>query len=286
MEIRHLKIGLLYFPLLFFLGSCNDGKHQKTMSGHQYFLHTDHIGKKPLENDLVSYHIVQFQNGQQIFSTYETGRAKNYKMPSLDPGNDIKRQITPLTEALMLMSEGDSLTLWINQDALPENLRTEDELVFELKLLSVLNKSDQEKRGIAYKEKGNRLLELLEEQKAGFKNNALEKLIRDENGVGILWNKKGAGPKIDPKYPIGIHYIGQLQNDSSTFKNTYLENKPLEVRLGKNKLLPVLEKYLLQAAAADEFTIFLPYASAYGKAGNSGLGIPEEADLVFYIEVL
>ncbi len=273
---------LLIFTLLIF--ACGDTR-SKTKSGHSYTHHIKNNKTLPEKGALVEYHIVQ-RDERVLFSSRDNGAPKKFRIPEIDFDKDQFNRITPITEALMLMSEGDSLTLEINPDSLPAMIENSGNMFIDLKMISIKNKSEIAQNENAIKAKGLELSGALKKRTSAFKNGVLKGLESTEGGLKYLMHKKGKGEQIEKGNIILIHYIGQVQKDGKQFFNTFSNINPYQIHVGLNKIIPGWEQILPQLHVGDKLTLFVPSELAYGAAGSKGLGVPEKADLAFYMEIV
>ncbi len=84
------------------------------------------------------------------------------------------------------------------------------------------------------------------------------------SGLKIYVERSGDGPKVVKGSQVKVHYDGWLAEDYSKFDSSRDKRRPFEFELGA----------------------IIPAKLAYGKAGVPSMGIPEDAELIFKVEVL
>ncbi len=279
--IFSILIGILFF-------SCSDNR-SKTWTGHPYIHHIKNATSTPNKGDIIEYHIRQRNANGLGHSSYEDGKPKLFRIPEVDIQDDKMNRISPITEALMLMSVGDSLTLEILMDSLPEMLANKKEgesMFFDLKMISIKSKNDIEKEKQNTIEQGNKLSSQLKKNITAYKKGELKKLQKSKSGFDFISHEEGNGRQIKNGDIVLVHYIGQLQENGKQFYNTYTNTHPYQIKVGAGRVIEAWDKMLPELHIGDEITLFVPYDQAYGAAGSKGLGIPEKSDLAFYMNVV
>jgi peptidylprolyl isomerase len=110
-----------------------------------------------------------------------------------------------------------------------------------------------------------------------------DKLQKTASGLGYEVIKEGTGktPKVGKS--VTVHYAGWLTN-GTLFDSSYQRAEPTTFQIGG-----VIQGWneglqLMKEGSIYKFTI--PGNLGYGKPGNKGAGIPPDATLVFYIELI
>lgn len=96
--------------------------------------------------------------------------------------------------------------------------------------------------------------------------------------------KKGTGPAVKEGSKISIHYVGTLVNGAQ-FDSSVERGQPLEVEVGKTRLIPGFTAGLVGMRQGGKYRLRLPPLVAYGP-GGSPPRIPPNSVLIFEIEVL
>ncbi|MEL6924799.1 MAG: hypothetical protein AAFO94_12200 [Bacteroidota bacterium] len=126
------------------LTSCDSSivfQQPKTDSGYDYFHHVNNGGEKPESGDY-AYCYIDMRNGERLVNTNRnSGKLAKLKIADLPEGV----KISPVVDALKLMSIGDSLTVNYPIASLqdkPKGFETADFIYYDIKLIDI--KSDSE----------------------------------------------------------------------------------------------------------------------------------------------
>ncbi len=93
------------------------------------------------------------------------------------------------------------------------------------------------------------------------------------SGLKIYVERSGDGPKVVKGSQVKVHYDGWLAEDYSKFDSS-------------GKVIKGWEEGLEGLRAGSKIQLIIPAKLAYGKAGVPSMGIPEDAELIFKVEVL
>ncbi|MDP6729009.1 MAG: FKBP-type peptidyl-prolyl cis-trans isomerase [SAR324 cluster bacterium] len=106
------------------------------------------------------------------------------------------------------------------------------------------------------------------------------------SGLKLYVERSGEGPKVEKGSHVMVHYDGWLVEDYSKFDSSRDKRRPFEFELGAGKVIQGWEEGLEGVRAGSKIQLIIPAKMAYGAAGVPSLGIPENADLIFKVEVL
>ena len=106
------------------------------------------------------------------------------------------------------------------------------------------------------------------------------------SGLKIYVERSGDGLKVEKGNQVKVHYDGWLAEDYSKFDSSRDKRRPFEFELGAGKVIQGWEEGLEGIRAGSKIQLIIPAKMAYGAAGVPSLGIPENADLIFKVEVL
>lgn len=108
-------------------------------------------------------------------------------------------------------------------------------------------------------------------------------ITADSTGLYYLETKKGNGPIAQPGQTAVVHYKGMLLNGTE-FDNSY-NRSPIEVPIGKNKVIQGWELALQRMSPGTKATVIIPYQLGYDEYG-AGSDIPPFAPLLFEMELI
>jgi FKBP-type peptidyl-prolyl cis-trans isomerase FkpA len=272
----------------------SNGEEGRTLSGYRFKFHISTNGVKPEIGDEVRYHEIIFKNDSLVNSTYYRFEPMLAIIPPL---TEVPNPPPPNYEAILLMSPGDSLTVWhdldtIPKDKLPKWLTNSDKLRYEIRMLSHQPKSAIEAGIEKTKNRLTSVGDSLRMAIVAFKEGKLKnQLTKTESGLHYIIHDPGKGDAlVEGKY-LQVHYMGMLQSNGVSFNNTFANAKPFALQIGRGRVIKGWDEALLKLKKGGKMTLFVPYQMGYGEAGRPGKDgeaayIPERADLVFYVEIL
>ena len=109
---------------------------------------------------------------------------------------------------------------------------------------------------------------------------------RPGSGVEIYIARHGHGKKSVEGSHLKVHYEGWLAEDYKMFDSSRAERRPFEFELGKGTVIAGWDIALKDVRKGTKMQIKIPAKLAYGSQGVSSMGIPQNADLIFKVEVL
>ena len=107
--------------------------------------------------------------------------------------------------------------------------------------------------------------------------------------LGIKVTKVGAGNAATAGKHVTIHYRALLVDAEKPFDSTFAAYRPLEVELGPDAKLQVIEglrRGLEGMMPGSEMRLEIPATMAWGEKGNPAVGVPANADVIFEVQVL
>ena len=109
---------------------------------------------------------------------------------------------------------------------------------------------------------------------------------RTGSGVEIYIERHGHGKKSVEGSQLKVHYEGWLADDYKMFDSSRAKRSPFEFELGKGTVIAGWDIALKDVRQGTKMQIKIPAKLAYGSQGVSSMGIPQNADLIFKVEVL
>ena len=106
------------------------------------------------------------------------------------------------------------------------------------------------------------------------------------SGVEIYIERHGHGKKSVEGSQLKVHYEGWLADDYKMFDSSRAKRRPFEFELGKGSVIAGWDIALKDVRQGTKMQIKIPAKLAYGSQGVSSMGIPQNADLIFKVEVL
>ena len=116
---------------------------------------------------------------------------------------------------------------------------------------------------------------------------ALDTAVKQtRSGVEIYIERHGHGKKSVEGSQLKVHYEGWLAEDYKMFDSSRTKRRPFEFELGKGTVIAGWDIALKDVRQGTKMQIKIPAKLAYGSQGVSSMGIPQNADLIFKVEVL
>ena len=83
---------------------------------------------------------------------------------------------------------------------------------------------------------------------------------------------------------VSVHYYGMLDADAKMFDTSFKAGQPYQFPLGMGQVIPGWDEGIMLLNKGAKATLFIPASLGYGAAGSPPV-IPENADLIFYVEL-
>ena len=278
------------------LASCGNG-FKTTKSGLTYkFLETNKGAQ-------------QLQKGDVLVGTCVL-RLEDSVLISVDNPDRIMMVNDPLfqgdlNEGLLMMHIGDKAIFGVSADSLasrgmqfPEFFKEGAgmRLYYEINLTDIITQEEINQERANFMANMEQVQAAEKETIANYVSENKIKVAPDEEGLYIIVNKKGNGPKVEIGREVAINYTGRLFNgkvfDSSIesvakdngiydANRTYI---PLTYVVGQQSLIRGWEKGVINQPAGSKLTLIIPSALGYGPQ-DMGV-IPPNSPLVFDLEIV
>ncbi len=273
-----MRTFLIALSIALFIVSCqqDSAKTDVLPSGYEYVMHTASNGKAAEPGSLVHFHVSMRTADSLLRSTYED---PVMQMISIPDTTIEKRPLGFVEEALMLMSEGDSITISINLDTMqqkPPGMEEVSTLFYDISLREVETPTELE---AGFNEAGDFISRQIEAYNAG----EIENLQKTASGLEYVIHEEGSEEIVTPGSIALVQYYGALM-DGTMFDNSFEEGAPFGFPVGQGQVIQGWDEGLTYLREGAKATFFIPAELGYGAAGSPPR-IPENAQLAFYIEV-
>ncbi|MCB0532778.1 MAG: FKBP-type peptidyl-prolyl cis-trans isomerase [Lewinellaceae bacterium] len=285
--MRNLLILALAATALFFTACKSDGI--KTEHGYRFVNHTDKGGVKPQPGEAVLVQSYVYIGDSLMSSSQKRfGGPQEY---TLYPKDQLPERVPALYDAMLLMGEGDSATIFepidsFLQQFIPPGLKDAKEVRHELVLVDVITKDEKEKAKAEAEAKfqavQNKTQSLVQEYAAG---KLADKLTTTESGLKLLIEEKGTGGPVKTGEQVRVHYYGCLTT-GQMFDNSYQRGEPYPFPAGVGQMIPGFDEGVMQLNHGGSAHFFIPSKLGYGEQAAGGGQIPPNSELIFYVEVL
>lgn len=293
---------VIFIALLFMACKSNNGPtsggKMVLPNGYEYISHVSTAGEKPVEGQMVTLDFeLKGDDGKILDNSRQPGNRPAVKMP---PEGDEKSKRNPMIAMLRKMCAGDSATIFVPTDSIPNLPAThshykhieyvikthsiEEEDVYQAKM--------QEEQAIMQEEQVK--MRAAAQFKAEAAKKEIEPLYKDyaagkmkgtktlDNGLKITTITEGDGTKPVAGDAVSVQYYGFLK-DGTSFDNSFRAGKPFVFKVGQGMVIKGWDLGLLEISTGEKVFLEIPYDMAYGEPGNSA--IPPKSDLIFYIEL-
>ncbi len=274
--------------LLFLLQTTLQSQSQGilTTHGYRFVNHTHKRGKQPQIGESVSARVDVWAGKTLLSSSRKSGSVIYvYDLPDTTTVS----HVTPVVEAALLMSLGDSITIYQKTDDymkqfIPEDSRNEKEIAFQIVLVGIQSVEEKQRMAQQAREQTALLRKKVEATVQDYTLGRLDsRITQTKSGLKMLVETPGEGPKVVKEEAVQVHYFGFL-TDGTSFDNSFERHQPIAFPAGVGQMIPGFDEGVLQLRHGSKAYLFIPPALGYGT--ETPEAIPANAELIFYIEVL
>lgn len=266
----------------------------KTPSGYNYTIVTEGTGEGAKTDDYVFFTAKITGDDGKVINEIKEGP----QMPSLQiPAEFLKgRDANPILEMLKGSKVGSVYKLIMPMDSFPQaspEMAKLKHMEYEIAVKKILNKEAYEKymedqqaamqaAAAANMEKLPAIEELVKTTLADFKSGKLE-TKSTESGLKYYVVKEGEGDNAKAGNTVTVNYYGTLM-DGSMFDNSFQRGQSFPFTLGTGQVIKGWDEGIALLNKGAKAFLFIPSEIGYGAAGSPPV-IPENADLLFYVEL-
>ena len=268
----------------------------KTESGYEYEIIRKGDGEAIPANSYIFFHMQRMMNDSLLQSTATTGRPGVLKL--MDDQN--YGPLKPLVDLMASLHKGDSIHFYMPLDSFDRRppgfddatgaftyqvgiFDVKNEEQFKVYTDSIQAQLDAERQVVR-----DRLPEVesfanntYQAYKAGTLNDQLQPT---ESGLKYIIHEEGDGSVTPRGEQVSVHYYGMLDADAKMFDSSFKAGQPYQFPLGVGQVIQGWDEGISLLKKGTKATLFIPADLAYGASGQPPL-IPENADLIFYIEI-
>ena len=278
--------------------ACQSSDKSTTESGYPY----EHIiatgGVTPQAGEYVSFHVQMRNQDSVVFTSRSQPNIPKMLIP--EPSNDpnTQRRVSPLVDALKLMAEGDSLTLYYPIDTLPQKpkgFENAQYMIYDIVLEDIMSAEENKAQMEAQRKKQEaervkaqaREAEVAEQIKATaqkYTTGQLDDQIQTTpSGLKYIIHEAGSGAPPKTRQTVRVQYYGAL-TDGNSFDNSFRRGTPFSFPLGVGRVIKGWDEGIALLKKGGKATFFIPPEMGYGEAGSPP-NIPGNSELIFYVEV-
>jgi FKBP-type peptidyl-prolyl cis-trans isomerase FkpA len=297
-----MRLTFIYLAIasMFFAIGCKKEEVKVTPSGYEYVMHTNSDGRKAKPGDYVYFH-AQMRNGDSVFyASREMGATAPFlQIPTEEAELGLgSRKPSPVEEVLRLMAVGDSVTIFINIDTLPnkppgfENAKVMyyDVVAIDIKNaeeFAIANEKQREEERVKREAAQARVPEIaamVSKTISDYVGGKLGSQIKTTaSGLKYILHDPGNGKPAKADKLVSVQYYGALR-DGNMFDNSFERGVAFTFQLGKGQVIPGWDEGIALLKEGGKATLFIPAELGYGAAGSPPV-IPENAELIFYVEL-
>lgn len=270
----------------------------KADSGYEYQI-VRKGGTDPIPaNSYVFFNMALSQKDSVLQTTAEMGKPSVLKLMD---DNKSYGQLKALVDLLATLHEGDSLLFYFPLDSferLPPGFDAFTEpMVYHVGIVDVMNEeqfkvhsdSIQKEQDKVRQVVRDRLPEIEALTKSNWdaykKGELTSKMQATPSGLRYIIHENGTdGTKPAKGDQVSVHYYGMLDADAKMFDTSFKAGQPYQFPLGMGQVIQGWDEGIQLLNKGAKATLFIPAALGYGAAGSPPV-IPENADLIFYVEL-
>lgn len=292
MRLSFVVVALV--SVLFALGCKKETK--RTPSGYEYIVQKSTGGAKPKVGDYVYFHAQMRIADSVANSSRQTGQEPFLQIAEKtdEPG----KQASPIEEVLHDMAVGDSVTIIINIDTIPNKppgfekikelyydvvaVKIKSSEQFEKDAAEERTKQDAERVKIQAREKevADAVASIVKQYNSGAINSQIK---TSPSGLKYIVMEEGTGKPAAAEKVVSVNYYGVLKA-GEMFDNSFTRGIPFSFALGTGNVIKGWDEGIALLKEGGKAYLFIPAALGYGEAGSPPT-IPANAELIFYVEL-
>lgn len=268
------------------LVACNS-KGIETEHGFRFINHTNKGGVKPQPGETVLV-----QSYVWIGDSLMSSSQRNFGGPreyNLFPKENLPERVPALYDAVLLMGEGDSATIFETIDTflrkfVPPALKDAKEVRHELVLVDVITKAEKDKQKAEaeaqFQSVQNKTQSIVQNYAA---NKLGSQLTATASGLQVIIEDKGSGAPVKTGEQVKVHYYG-CTTDGQMFDNSYQRGEPYPFPAGVGQMISGFDEGVMLLNHGGKAFFFIPAKLGYGDQAAGQ--IPPNSELIFYVEVI
>lgn len=271
----------------------------KAKSGYEYQI----VRKGPSSeaipvNSYVFFNMSLTQKDSVLQTTASMGKPSILKIMD---DNKSYGQLKALVDIIATLHEGDSLLFYFPMDSfdrVPPGFEGFTEpLVYRVGLVDVMNETEFEAHSDSIQKEQEKVRQVVRDRlpaiealtkgnwEAYKKGELTSKMQSTASGLKYIMHEAGQeGTKPAKGDQVSVHYYGMLDKDGKMFDTSFKGGQPYQFPLGLSQVIQGWDEGIALLNKGGKATLFIPASLGYGAAGSPPV-IPENADLIFYVEL-
>ena len=292
------NILFLLVSILFIGGCSSEGRRMKTESGYEYqVVRTG--GSDPIPvGSYVFFNMALTQKDSVIQTTATQGRPSVLKLME---NNKSYGQLESLVDVMATLHNGDSLLFYFPVDSfdrLPPGFdKFTEPMVYHVGIVDVMDEAQFQSYSDSIQQEQEKVRQVVRDRLPeietftkttwdSYKKGELAGQFQTTStGLRYLLHEKGqdgSAPKKGDQ--VSVHYYGMLDADAKMFDTSFKSGQPYQFPVGMGQVIAGWDEAILLLNKGAKATLFIPADLGYGAAGSPPV-IPENADLIFYVEI-
>ena len=257
----------------------------KTEHGYRFVNHSNKGGQKPQPGETVLVQSYVWIGDSLMTSTQKSfGGPREYELFTKD---GLPKRVPALYDAVLLMGEGDSATVYETIDTflqkfVPPALKDAKEVRHELVLVDIITKAEKDKAQAEADAKFLSVQNKTQEAVKSYTAGTLAGLTTTASGLKYKIEDQGSGAKIKAGDQVKVHYYGCLTN-GTMFDNSYQRGEMYPYPAGVGQMIPGFDEGVMLLNRGGKILMFIPSKLGYGEQAAGQ--IPPNSELVFFVEV-
>lgn len=264
---------------------------QKTSGGLEYRLIVDKPGdNKPKVGDYVTMHLKSTLDDSVLYNSRELNNGKPVTFQLMKPGYK-----GDLTEGIMELTPGDSAHIYISVDDLIKSGAPKlaymkqgigQKIEYRVVLIDVKPMAQMKKE---LEDQQKKQAEIDEQKlQAYFKTNNIN-ARRTASGLYYTIDRAGRGSAVNKGEKVSVNYTGKTLDGKvfdSNIDPSFMHVEPFTFILGMGNVIKGWDEGVSLMNRGTKCTLYIPSRLAYGKHSPDPRKIPDNAIMIFDIEVL
>jgi len=291
----------IFFSLLCVLliaGCSSEGRRMKTDSGYEYQI-VRKGGNDPIPaNSYVFLHMSLLYKDSIMGSTAQEGKPTTIKL--MEDHNSYG-QLKALVDLVATLHKGDSLLFYFPTDSFdrvpPGFDKFTEPVVYHIGIVDVMNEEQFKVHSDSIQKEYDKIRQLVRDRlpeieaftksnwDAYKKGDLASQLQTTPSGLRYIIHENGTeGTKPAKGDQVSVHYYGMLDADAKMFDASFKSGQAYQFPLGMGQVIPGWDEGIQLLNKGAKATLYIPASLGYGAAGSPPV-IPENADLIFYVEL-
>ena len=271
----------------------------KAESGYEYQVVRKGTSSEAIPvNSYVFFNMSLTQKDSVLQTTATMGKPSILKIMD---DNKSYGQLKALVDIIATLHEGDSLHFYFPMDSFdrvpPGFEGFTDPMVYHVGIVDVMDEAQFEAHSDSVQVEQEKVRQVVRDRlpeiealtKANWdaykKGDLASQMQTTASGLKYIIHEAGEeGTKPANGDQVSVHYYGMLDADAKMFDTSFRGGQAYQFPLGMGQVIQGWDEGIALLNKGAKATLFIPPSLGYGAAGSPPL-IPENADLIFYVEL-